>query len=250
MMELKVSKPLIELLNVSTGYESTNVLENVNLKIFPNDFIGVIGPNGGGKTTLVKVILGSLKPRGGKISFYDRKIKIGYLPQYHNFDSSFPISVEETILMGLMNQWTPFFQRKNIIQQKLLQTLERLNISHLRNKYIGELSGGEMQKVFLARAVISEPELLLLDEPDTYIDNRFENELYEILKEINKTTAIVLVSHDAGIISSYVKSIACVNKQVHYHPSNEITEKMLKVYNCPIDLITHGNVPHRVLKLH
>ena len=125
-----------------------------------------------------------------------------------------------------------------------------MNIIHLQKKYIGELSGGEMQKVFLARAIIAEPKLLLLDEPDTYIDSRFENELYEILEEINKTTAIVLVSHDAGIISSHVKSIACVNKLVHHHGSNEITEEMLKVYNCPIELITHGKVPHRVLKEH
>lgn len=249
-MKIETNLPIVELKDISVSYERKVAIENVNFTINKNDFIGVIGPNGGGKTTLIKVILGIVKPHQGKILFHEANKKIGYLSQYHNFDSSFPISVEETILMGLMNNWKPFYFRKKEIKQSLQKTLERLKITHLQKKNMGELSGGEMQKVFLARAIISNPVLLLLDEPDTYIDSKFENELYEILEEINKTTAIVLVSHDAGIISSHVKSIACVNRHLHYHASNEITEEMLKVYNCPIDLITHGQVPHRVLKNH
>ena len=126
----------------------------------------------------------------------------------------------------------------------------KMGIWEIAGKPMGELSGGQTQRVLLARAVMSSPPLLLLDEPSTYVDTRFENELYDILLELNKLTAIVMVSHDIGTISALVKRIACVNGTLHYHPSNEISEEMLKVYNCPIDLITHGTVPHRVLKTH
>jgi zinc transport system ATP-binding protein len=128
--------------------------------------------------------------------------------------------------------------------------MEQMGILHLKHKAIGELSGGQMQRVFLARALIASPKLLVLDEPNTYVDKHFEESFYEILKELNEKMAIILVSHDLGIISSYVKSIACVNRHLHYHDSSEITQELLDNYPCPIDLITHGDLPHRVLKTH
>lgn len=128
--------------------------------------------------------------------------------------------------------------------------MKKMDISHLKQKSINELSGGEKQRVFLSRALISEPEILLLDEPSTFVDTNFNRSFYEILKELNKEMTILLVSHDLGMISSYVKSIACVNRRIYYHDSNEITQELLNEYRCPIDLITHGHVPHRVLKNH
>jgi zinc transport system ATP-binding protein len=116
--------------------------------------------------------------------------------------------------------------------------------------HIGELSGGQMQKVLLARAIVASPRLLILDEPNTFVDNKFEGELYEILVQLNKDMGIIIVSHDIGTISTYIKTIACVNRGLHYHKSNQISEEQLASYNCPIKLITHGEVPHTVLKKH
>mgnify|MGYP006291644649 FL=1 len=244
--------PLIELKSVYAGYDHEIVLENVNLKINSFDFIGVIGPNGGGKTTLLKLILGLLKPRRGMIENHldARNHSIGYLPQLNKFDKEFPITVEEVVLSGLQadKPWYKNYSRSD--KEIVRQTLEHLNILTYRKKILSELSGGELQRTLLARALVSSPKVLVLDEPDTFVDNKFERELYDLLKELNKKMTIVLVSHDVGQISSVVKTIACVNKKLHYHPASEITQEMLASYNCPIELITHGTVPHRVLKTH
>lgn len=247
-------KKLIEIKNTTAGYNSTVVLEDVDLLISDNDFIGIIGPNGGGKTTLLKVILGLIKPFKGEIEYHPvnahKKPNIGYLPQQFYADKKFPISVDEVILSGLIRYEKFIIRYSKSDKEKVKEVLEQMGIPGLRRKAFSELSGGELQRVLLARAVISSPKLLLLDEPNTYVDQRFENELFNYLKKLNENMAIVVVSHDAGIISSYVKTIACVNKKLHYHPSNEINNEILKAYNCPIDLITHGKVPHRVLKDH
>lgn len=245
---------LIEIENLRVSYDKQVVLENANMVIQEHDFIGVIGPNGGGKTTLLKSILGLLEPESGKIRFTktmkNKGSDIGYLPQVNKFDSRFPITVFEVILSGLAGQqsWLKTNTRNN--KTKVESILNEMGIENLANKPVGELSGGQMQRVFLCRALISEPKLLILDEPDTYVDNKFESELYQKLKELNKRMAIMLVSHDVGTISTHVKSIACVNQQVHYHSSNIISPELLASYNCPIQMITHGDVPHTVLGCH
>jgi len=244
---------LIKIENLSVGYDKQPVLRDVNLEIFENDFLGVIGPNGGGKTTLLKAILGLLKPMKGKIIFREdmgmKKKPISYLPQVKHIDKNFPITVYEVVRSGSLMK-NPKKINTREVKQKVEWLLDEMGVSNIRDKAIGELSGGQMQRVFLCRALLSDPKILILDEPDTFVDNRFEGELYERLKILNQEMAIVLVSHDVGTISSYVKTIACVNDSLHYHPDNIITQEQLDSYNCPIKIITHGEIPHTVLKRH
>ncbi|MDA3880215.1 MAG: ABC transporter ATP-binding protein [Prolixibacteraceae bacterium] len=245
---------LIEIKNLTVKYGNNVALKDADLSIFQSDFIGVIGPNGGGKTTLLKAILGLIQPTSGNVIFSeelkDKGGDIGYLPQVNKFDQRFPITVKEVILSGLArrSRWAKPYSKKD--NNKLEQLIGELGIEKLVSKPIGELSGGQMQRVFLGRALISNPKLLILDEPDTYVDNKFEHELYEMLLSLNKRMAIMLVSHDVGTITTYVKGIACVNTTLHYHPSNVISPEQLKAYNCPIQIITHGEVPHTVLGSH
>ncbi|HCY43725.1 MAG TPA: zinc ABC transporter ATP-binding protein [Prolixibacteraceae bacterium] len=244
-------KKLIEIKNLSAGYENQVVLENVSLDIFSNDFIGVIGPNGGGKTTLIKTILGLIKPISGEVNLLINKTNVGYLPQVNQIDKRFPISVFDVVRSGKADTALfSSFHKNTQEKEKAESLLQEMGILALRNKSIGELSGGQMQRVFLCRALMNEPKLLVLDEPSTYVDNNFEGELYLKLKELNDRMAILLISHDVGTISFFVKTIACVNRSLHHHPSNIISEEQLASYNCPLQIITHGNIPHTVLKLH
>lgn len=240
---------LVELKGVSFGYRDEPVIDQVNLVIRDGDFIGMIGPNGGGKSTIIRIIMGLLEPWSGEV-IIPRNINIGYLPQTHTFDTRFPISVLEVVLSGLLKIHGTTTRVSKKDRQKAMEVLGKVGMADLAKRSIGELSGGQMQRVFIGRALISEPQLLILDEPVTYVDNRFEQELYNLLELISKETSILLVSHDVGQIVSSVRTIACVNRYLHYHPSNQITEEILESYNCPIDLITHGHVPHRVLPTH
>ncbi len=244
-------KKLIEIKNLSAGYDDQVVLENISMDVFSGDFIGVIGPNGGGKTTLIKTILGLIKPMSGEMNLLISKKNIGYLPQVNQIDKRFPISVIDVVRSGKANNaLLSSFHSQNTEIEKAEKLLTEMGILALRNKSIGELSGGQMQRAFLCRALMNDPKLLVLDEPGTYVDNNFEGELYLRLKELNEKMAIILISHDVGTISFFVKTIACVNRNLHYHPSNVITEEQLASYNCPLQIITHGHIPHTVLKLH
>lgn len=246
---------LVEIRNLTAGYGQNIVLREVNLTIQPFDFIGVIGPNGGGKTTLLKALLGLIPPMAGEINFAETMTggsahRIGYLPQISNIDRKFPVTVFDVVRSGLMS-------RKRLIGRYSSQENERSNdlmnemgIYAIRHKAIGELSGGQIQRALLCRALVNEPKLLILDEPNTYVDNRFERELYEKLKLLNNKLAILLVSHDLGTISTYVKSYACVNGSLHYHSGNAVTPELLKSYECPIQIISHGDIPHTVLHKH
>ncbi|HOK40036.1 MAG TPA: ABC transporter ATP-binding protein [bacterium] len=243
-------KTIIELKNIDVGYSDNIVLKDVNLKIYENDFLGIIGANGSGKTTLIKLILGLIKPFKGEIKFYI-DINFGYVPQLNMFDRKFPISVLDVVLSGLIRKKRIFKKWAKEDIEKAENLLNKFNILNLRNKPIGELSGGQLQRVLICRALISNCNVLILDEPDTYIDKEFEFTIYEIMKELNKTTAIILVSHDIGIIPIYIKNIACINKTLFYHSSNEISDKIIsEAYKCPVDLIAHGKFPHRILKEH
>lgn len=245
---------LISLHNVGVTYDGCTALEGVNLDIYEDDFIGIIGPNGGGKSSLMKAIMGAVKHSGHiEISESLRKgkhYKIGYMPQINQFDMRFPISIEEVVLSGLQTE-KGFFGRYTK-EDKLLvhNTLEKLGIAELASRPIGEVSGGQMQRALLCRAIISEPKLLILDEPTNFVDNRFEQEFYALVEELSKNMAVMIVSHDLGTITSIVKSIVCVNRTVHRHNSNILTEEQLRNYNCPIQIVSHGHIPHTVLEHH
>ena len=242
--------PLIRIQDMDAAYQRQQVLTNVTLSIYERDFIGIIGPNGGGKTTLLKIILGLMKPQKGHIEYSVERSEIGYLPQGNQVDESFPITVIEVVASGLAKGSAMAKRITTPERQRVGSVLEKVGLDKLQARSIGELSGGELQRTMLARAIVSSPRILILDEPDTHVDNRFEMELYVLLKDLNEHMTILLVSHDIGTISPYIKTIACVNRDLHYHSSNEISEEQLNVYNCPIEIITHGTVPHRVMKEH
>jgi len=249
---------VLQLHGITVGYENNPpILENINLDVFQNDFLGIIGPNGGGKTTLLKTILGLIKAETGKIEFFKNdkpvdKINIGYLPQINNIDRKFPISVYDVIFSGLTatKSLFPLFNRKQ--QREVVEVAERMGVKEYLYRPIGELSGGQLQRVLLGRAIVDNPDLLILDEPSSYVDKRFETNFYNILGELNNDTAIILVSHDIGTVISLVKNIACVNRGLHYHSGSDITTDWLEKYyvSCPIEIIGHGNFPHRILDKH
>ncbi len=244
---------LFEMDSLSASYGGDLVLEDVDFSVQENDFIGVIGPNGGGKTTLLKVILGLLKPVEGTLTFNSDLLNsnsIGYLPQISTGDLNYPVTVMDIVLSGLMIRKKMISRMTSEDKQKAISVIEELGIKEFVRSSLSELSGGQLQRVFLARAIIGNPRMLLLDEPGNFVDSTFENDFYEKLKELNSRMAILMVSHDVGTISQHIKSYACVNRKLHYHPSHEITNDDLLAYGCPIQLITHGEVPHTVLKIH
>jgi len=251
---MSAESPIIELEDVSFAYNGGAVLKNVTFGIREREFLAIIGPNGGGKSTLVKLILGLLKPDTGKIRVFGsppRKVshRFGYVPQDVSINKSFPISVADVVLMGRLRH----HGRSRVSgedRENAIQILEMLGVGEYGNRKIDDLSGGQRERVFIARALITDPDILILDEPTAGVDTGGRAELYALLKELNETKTIIVVSHDLMVMSSYVKSVACVNQQVHYHDDSEITDVMLDMgYQCPVELIAHGK-PHRILKKH
>ena len=247
---------VVRLEDVWLHYDGASILEGVSLSIEHGDFLGLIGPNGGGKTTVLKVILGLVKPSHGKVLVLGQTPErgrrfIGYVSQHNLFDHDFPVSVWDVVLMGrygragLLRRYSGEDRRT---AQKALQTMGMLDY---KNRQVGKLSGGEQQRVFIARALVSEPRLLLLDEPTASVDPTMQTEFYELLERLKEQMAIVLVSHDISAISIYVDKIACLNRQLFYHGSKEIGPEVLEAtYKCPVQMIAHGTVPHRVLREH
>jgi len=250
------STPLVDIKNLYAGYQHETVLEDINLTIFQDDFIGLIGPNGGGKTTLLKIMLGLLEPQAGTVqvmgeSPHKGRQRIGYVPQFAEYDAEFPISVRDVVRMGrLSNQrlFRPYSAQDDAI---VAERLDWVNMLEHQDRALRELSGGQRQRVYIARALATEPALLVLDEPTISVDIEASTHIYDLLSRINQEgVTIFLVTHDMNVISSYVKTIGCLNRRLHYHGEKQVTDEMLRAaYGCPVDLIAHG-LPHRVLAEH
>ena len=252
-----MNKKVIEIRDLSFSYNGHTVLENVNLTASSGDFLAVLGPNGGGKTTLIKILLGILPFTKGKVSVLDRKPgnaahRIGYVPQNIAISDKFPINVLDVVVMGRLGFLGLFKKYTSSDYSMALQALKQVDMSDYRNHLISNLSGGQRQRVLIARSLACDPEILFLDEPTASIDQPFHSKLYELLFELNQAgKTIVVISHDLSILSIHAKSVACVNTNLYFHDSSEIGPEMLeKVYNCPVELVAHGPVPHRVLKHH
>ena len=253
--------PIVEICDVTFGYDGESVLQDVNLSIQHKDFVAMIGPNGGGKTTLLKLILGLLSPDEGTVRVNGESAQqaspcIGYVPQNVNINSNFPISALDVVLMGKLNPKKRWARRSMSNRRDAMAALERLDMASHAEKKIGALSAGQRQRVFIARALVTQPQLLLLDEATASIDTRGQADFFKLLKELNDDITILVVSHDLLVISRYVKSVACMNRQLHYHHQAEITGEMLETMYpcaaeevCPVELVAHG-LPHRVLKEH
>jgi zinc transport system ATP-binding protein len=247
--------PFVEVKDVWFSYNDQPVLMGVTLNIRQGDFLAVLGPNGGGKTTLVKLILGLLKPDRGSVRIFGGDPahaghKMGYVPQDTHINRGFPISVLDVTLMGRLGQpgrnWRYSLKDRDLAEK----ALQKVGILEYKDRLISHLSGGERQRAYIARALVSEPEILFLDEPTSSVDQEWHTHLYELLQELNRTVTIVVVSHDISILSSYVKSVACVNRSLYFHDAAEITKGMLEnIYHCPVELVAHG-LPHRVLEMH
>lgn len=249
-------QPLVEIKNLYAGYNNEIILDDINLSIQQDDFIGLIGPNGGGKTTLLKVIIGLIKPQQGLVRVMGEtpekgRAQIGYVPQFAEYDAAFPISVRDVVRMGRLNAsriFKPFTKEDDDIVRS---QLERVGLLKYQDRTLRELSGGQRQRVYIARALATHPKLLVLDEPTVSVDQEARTQIYELLYNLNQQgVTIFLVTHDLNVVSSYVKTIGCMNRKLHYHGEKELTEEMISsTYGCPVDLIAHG-LPHRVFAEH
>ncbi len=246
---------VITLRHVWAGYGSTPVLKDINLVVNELDFIGLIGPNGGGKTTLLKVLLGLISPEKGEVKIMGRPVLqgrryISYVPQLLEFDRDFPVRVKDVVHMGRLGKrhlLKPYNHQDKAI---VTRCLEQVGMADLRDRPIGQLSGGECQRVYIARALASEPHILLLDEPTANVDTKVQKSIYELLADLNKYLTILMISHDLTAVSTYVKTVGCLNQRLFYHNDKLITPQMIQqTYQCPIDLIAHG-VAHRVFPQH
>jgi zinc transport system ATP-binding protein len=244
--------PLIDVRKVTVGYGREVVLDQADLQIRQGDYLAVIGPNGGGKTTLLKVILGLLKPWSGEVvlNLPRGRGRIGYVPQFFTFDREFPLRVLDVVLMGRLGARGMLRAYSAADTDAARRALAGLRLERLEQAHITELSGGQLQRVLIARALASDPAVLLLDEPTASVDAESREILRATLEEMSRRIPIVLVTHDVTAVSTQVRQYACVNRQVYYHDSRELSTELLeRVYGCPVELIAHG-LPHRVLVDH
>ena len=247
--------PLVEVRDVTFGYGREVVLDHVRLDIQGNDFLAIIGPNGGGKTTLLKVMLGLLRPWSGEVvwrlpSGGDPRGRVGYVPQFSTFDKDFPLRIQDMVLMGRLGRRSllrPYGREDRAAADRVL---ERMALRSVARSHVSEISGGQLQRALIARALVADPEILFLDEPTASIDAESRETLRDLLVDLNRSIPVVVVTHDVTSLASMVRRIACINRKLFYHGDPELSlEVMEEVYGCPVELVTHG-VPHRVLHHH
>jgi len=237
---------VIEIKNVSFRYESQPVLEDVALEVYEGDFLGVVGPNGGGKTTLIRLMLGLLKPSVGTVSLFGgdpnpARRFAGYVPQFSLTDHSFPITVAEVVAMGALTGRSYFPLLSSAVKKSAREAMEAVDIELLAGMSWGALSGGQRQRTLIARALAGKPRILLLDEPTASVDATVEQGFFDLLKQLNASMTIVLVSHDIGFISNYVNRIACVNRRVVVHDVEDmLSDQVIRdAYGTGMTMLTH-----------
>ncbi len=243
-----MSESVIELENVWFRYDEPVVLEDVSLRVARGEFLGVVGPNGGGKTTLLRLILGQLAPDSGRVRVLGEtpvraRRRIGYVPQRAQFDRTFPISVMEVVLMGRLDSapWIGGYGRKDREAAKI--ALEEVEVADLAARRFGTLSEGQRQRVLIARALVSGPEILLLDEPTASVDQRIEQGIHELLGRLNRRATILIVSHDLGFVTSHVRRVACMSRTLVTHPTSELSGSIIRdVYGGEVRLVRHDHV--------
>ena len=246
---------VIRLKDVWVSYNHMPILEDVNLSVERGDYLAILGPNGGGKTTLLKAILGLVEPSRGIVEVLGRppsqtRHRVGYIPQVARYDKDFPVSVWDVVLMGRLSHRGSHPGYSKDDKRAAEGALRSVDMLDLRNRQIDELSGGQRQRVFIARALSVEPEILLLDEPTSSVDTRVQTNLYDLLGDLNMEITIVLVTHDLSVISSRVSRVACLNHRLIVHDEKQLSKEDLEeTYLCPVELIAHG-LPHRVFEEH
>ncbi|MFB3924539.1 MAG: metal ABC transporter ATP-binding protein [Syntrophales bacterium] len=246
-----MTQKIVEIRNVTFGYNKHPVLENINLDIFERDYILIMGPNGGGKSTLLKLIMGIIQPWKGSITF-GKGIgdRLGYVPQFSEFNRNFPISVLEMVLSGRIHSGNFLKRRTKSDLERAQDILEKLDLADERDANINNLSGGQIQRLLIARALVADPAVLFLDEPTTSIDLSSQSGLLDLLKELNRTTAIIVVTHDPTPFAQAYNHVACINRNLHYHERGELNAGHLEsIYGCPVQLLGHG-IPHTFLNQH
>lgn len=231
---------LIDIKNLSFGYNDERVLENIDLKIEKDDFMAIIGPNGGGKSTLLKLILGILKPQAGTIDFIGDPITIGYVPQNININTNFPVTAIEVVLMGHGGTKRPIFGYSKSETMCAMQALREVGMEEYASSRIGSLSGGQRQRVMIARALCSHPSIVILDEPTSNIDTNGQKQIYGLLKELNKTMTIIVVSHDISITIEYANKVAYINRTLSFHDMKQTKNKFSlhpQGHFCEVELL-------------
>jgi len=219
--------------DVRFAYDGRSVIEDASIEVEKNDFVAIVGPNGGGKSTLLKLILGLLQPMSGSVEIFGdtpekARGRIGYMPQHVNVDPRFPVNVMDIVLMGRLGRTSRFGPYRKSDREAARLALQEVEMSELANRPFSALSGGQRQRVLIARALCSQPELLLLDEPTSNLDRQVEKQIYEVLGELNKRLTVILVSHNLEFVSRFVKKVVCVKQKVVAHPTCEITDEFLK----------------------
>ncbi|MGB5254451.1 MAG: ABC transporter ATP-binding protein [Sedimenticolaceae bacterium] len=250
---MTIEQSIIDVENVTFSYGNAPVLERVNLQVHEGEFLGIVGPNAGGKSTLLKVILGLLQPQAGRTRVLGRRPRqasrmIGYVPQYPSFPRDFPITVEQVVLLGRLGVkqsghwlggiWPSFLGTAD--RQAARRALREVEADNLADRQIASLSGGQLQRVLMARALVSDPKILILDEPTANIDQRLEGEIFDLLNAFNTRMTILVVSHDIAFISSYVGRVACINRTLVCHGTDAVDGQVIQdLYGEDVRMIAH-----------
>lgn len=237
---------VVSLRGVSFAYNGVSVLDHVDLTIQAYEFVAIVGPNGGGKTTLLKLILGLLHPSSGEVRVFGEspvrtRRRIGYMPQHVHHDPQFPVTVMDIVLMGRLGRSLRGSYSKED-KRAALAALDELGLADIAGALFAELSGGQRQRVLIARALACDPALLLLDEPMANVDALAEARLLDDLQELNRRMTILMVSHDLGFVSNVVKSVVCVNRRVVVHSTSEITGETIRdIYAGDVRMVRHDH---------